>query len=303
MTNTFVSNLLPIILFFFIGVLFRTLKLCEERDGQFLLKLVFYLFLPAMCFVAIIETEFTREMLSLPLIPIVPVSINFLVIRWLLRYRSQTRPVSGVFYCAGMILNTGFMLPFFTASYGLEGFSRGILFDIGNVFFIFTVIYFVAVQYGHSKVISKKLILKKFLVMPPLLAFLIALIVIKFSIAIPENITIFLDYASQPTIPMIMLSLGLLFSPRLENLKKVFALVSIRLIGGLIIGIALFYLLPLDHISKKVVLLACIAPAGYNTLVFAALEKHDERFAATVVSVSLLLSLIYLPVVMMLISE
>jgi hypothetical protein len=215
----------------------------------------------------------------------------------LLKYFPQPRATAGTCYCAVMIANTGFTLPFFGAAFGAEGFTKAIIYDIGNIFFIYTLIYYVAVRHGENKNFSVQGVLKKFLYMPPLWAFFLGLFFAMTQRPVPYILDSFLSYVSGATLPMIMLSLGLLFSPRLKNIPKAFGVIFIRMICGLIIGLGLTYLLPIDPLSKIVIVANCAAPCGYNTLVFASLERLDERFSATVVSMSILIGIFYIPLV------
>jgi len=300
--NPFFSKIIPVICFFVLGVVFRGVKLFSASDGHFLLKLVFYLFLPALTFLSVTQTEITRSLMIIPLIPILPVLFNFLLASIFLKFFPQAKSTAGIVFIAGMIMNTGFTLPFFEAAYGMEGFLRAIMFDIGNLFVIFTIIYYIAVKHGDNKSISKKLIIKKFIYMPPLWAFLVGIIVKLCDFKVSALVTDFLNYASEPTIPVIMLALGLLFHPRIKNLPKALCVVSIRMIGGLITGLIIVNIFPFDDLSKKIIIASCAAPVGYNTLIFAALENLDEQFAATVVSASILIGIIYIPVIFLFLS-
>ena len=293
--NEFAMKIIPVISFFFLGIFFRHLKLFKEQDGHLLLRLVFYLFLPALSFLSVIETNISKELLVIPMIPLIPILVNFLIASIFLKFFPQKKSTAGIVYCGSMIMNTGFTLPFFGAAFGMEGFSKAILFDLGNLFFIFTFIYFVAVKHGDNKVVSKKLIIKKFLYMPPLWAFLIGIIFVLFNTPVHQTVISFLSYASDSTIPMIMLSLGLLFNPKLKNLPKALTVVFIRMVCGFYIGFLIANIFPFDHMTKKIIVASCSAPVGYNTLIFAALENLDEAFGATVVSASILIGIIYIP--------
>ena len=300
--NPFIAKILPIIAFFFLGIFFKYLKIFSLNDGHFLLKLVFYLFLPALAFISMIETDISSSFMIIPFLPIIPIAINFIFVTIFLRFFPQPKITAGVIYCAALIMNTGFTLPFFEAAYSMEGFSRAIMFDIGNSFIIYTFIYFIAVKHGNNQKISKSQILKKFLYMPPLWGLLIGLIVNLQNIKVSQPFLDFFEYASKPTIPVIMLALGLLFHPRLQNLPKALIIIAIRMIGGLLTGYAITLIIPLDALSQKIIIASCAAPVGYNTLVFAALENLDEQFGATIVSTSILIGIIYIPLIFLLIN-
>jgi len=321
---SFAIRLLPTISIFFIGLGFRYLKLLSDTTGHDLLRLVFYLFLPALVFSSIIKTDLFIEMAYVPLIPIIPILLTYIIITFILksfplildrrdgiyavRHSNHTdginavpttKAIAGVIYIASMIANTGFMIPFLGAAFGDDGYARAIVYDIGNSFFIFTVIYYVAVKHGDSQTLNKTMIVKKFLFMPPLWAFIAGIIIKLNSMELPSVILNLTDIVSAPTIPVIMLALGLLFAPKMQYLSKALLCISVRMIGGLVIGLCITWLIPMSPLSKIVVIASSAAPCGYNTLIFASMENLDQNIAATIVSLSILVAVIFIPLVIL----
>jgi predicted permease len=305
----FYVKLAPILAFFILGIIFRSIKLFDEKDGQKLLKLNFYLFLPALIFLSAYKSELEISSFYLPIAPIVPIFINLIIVYFLLKKYPQNRRTAGTLYCAAMIMNSGFTLPFFQTALGTEGFAKGVLFDIGNAFIIYTFIYFIAVLHGQEKadINRKKEITKKILIMPPFWAFFIGVALPIMNTNLNSSIEMFFEYASAPAIPIIMLSMGLFFSPikrtdkKADNNRyflKIFTIIFIRMGIGLLTGISLAYFLPIDRISKAVIIVNCAAPCGYNTLVFSSLENLDEKIAANIVSIAIILALFILPAIL-----
>jgi malate permease and related proteins len=68
---------------------------------------------------------------------------------------------------------------------------------------------------------------------------------------------------------------------------------------GMFLGLLLIYLFGLDGITRYVVILATATPIGYNTLTFSSIEKLDTEFAAALISVSILISMIYIPAIVL----
>jgi len=296
---TFALRLLPTITIFFIGLTLRHIKLFTENTGHDLLRLVFYLFLPALVFSSIIKTDISLEMAYVPLIPIIPILLTYFAITQYLKTHPKPKSTAGVIYIASMIANTGFMIPFLGAAFGDDGYARAIVYDIGNSFFIFTFIYFVAVKHGDSQTLDKAMIAKKFIYMPPLWAFIAGLLIKSLQIEVSPVIVSLSDFVSAPTIPVIMLALGLLFSPKMQYLSKALLCISVRMIGGLLIGLCIAWLIPMSHLSKIVVIASSAAPCGYNTLIFASMENLDRNLAATIVSLSILIAVFFIPAVIM----
>jgi len=69
-------------------------------------------------------------------------------------------------------------------------------------------------------------------------------------------------------------------------------------LGGLALGLALSWVFGLEGIVRDIVIICSSAPVGYNTLVLSSLENLDKDFAASLVSISLILGIIYVPLLM-----
>jgi len=279
------------------GYIFKQVKLLKKEDGSVLLTLVFYLCMPALAFSSLLDTELSKQLLFIPFLPIIVIAFTYLVSIIVLYFKPLSRKSRGTFLLATMIMNTGFTLPFFYAAFGKEGFSRAILFDIGNSFIIFTFIYFTAVQAGSQEGFSKLKILKKTLLLPPLWALTLAVIVKNTSLILPSPITAFFKIAGETTIPLIMTALGLSFEPSLKSFKTSFAAITIRMCGGLIIGLLLTKLINFDNIAKIVIIASAASPVGYNTLVFSNKEKLDIDLAATSVSFAIFIGIFSTPII------
>ncbi len=64
---------------------------------------------------------------------------------------------------------------------------------------------------------------------------------------------------------------------------------------GLALGIALALIFNLHGVTRSVVVVCSALPIGFNTLIFANLENMDREFAATEVSISILIALFLIP--------
>ena len=83
--------------------------------------------------------------------------------------------------------------------------------------------------------------------------------------------------------------------------KKIIIVFSLRILGGLFLGVALTALFGLEGVTRSVIIICSSAPVGYNTLVLSSLENLDKDFAASLVSISLILGIIYVPILMLII--
>lgn len=292
--NPFVEKIIPLILAFFAGIAFKQLRLLSKDDAPVLLRLVLTVTLPALTIIAISNVQLVADMIYIPFIAIAVVFLMFIISRLVGKRIKMPRPMFGSFLVGTMIMNTAYSLPFFAAAFGDEGLARATLFDIGNTFMIFTFTYYNAIKYGENSH-TDKIDWKKFLRLPPLWAMLIAFGWKLGGIGLPPLAYNFLNLIGQPTVPLVMIALGLYFEPKLNKLGLAFLAVFIRMVVGLGIGLVFAYALGLQGITRTVVIVNSALPIGFNTLIFANLENMDREFAATCVSISIFIALFYIP--------
>lgn len=292
--NPFVEKILPLIMAFFLGLGLKHLKLLSKSDAPVLLKLVLSVTLPALTIIAITRVELSRDMLFIPLFAMGIVMLMYLVSNLVNLRLKLPRPMFGSFLVGTMIMNTAYVLPFFHAAFGNEGLARASLFDIGNTFMIFTFTYYNAIKYGDNPH-TDRIVWAKFLRLPPLWAMLLAFGLKLSQVELPPLGLNFLTLVGNPTTPLVMIALGLYFEPRLKNLGTAFLAIFIRMGLGLGIGIALALVFGLTGLTRTTVIVCAGLPIGFNTLIFANLENMDREFAATMVSFSILIALLYIP--------
>lgn len=292
--NPFVEKILPLIMAFFLGLGLKHLKLLSKSDAPVLLKLVLSVTLPALTIIAITRVELSRDMLFIPLFAMGIVMLMYLISNLVNLRLKLPRPMFGSFLVGTMIMNTAYVLPFFHAAFGNEGLARASLFDIGNTFMIFTFTYYNAIKYGDNPH-TDRIVWAKFLRLPPLWAMLLAFVLKLSQVELPPLGLNFLTLVGNPTTPLVMIALGLYFEPRLKNLGTAFLAIFIRMGLGLGIGIALALVFGLTGLTRTTVIVCAGLPIGFNTLIFANLENMDREFAATMVSFSILIALLYIP--------
>lgn len=276
------------------GIGAKQLKLLSKEDAPILLRFVLSISLPALTILAIMRVSLTADMALIPLSAMLVVFSVYFISSFLGKRLNMAGPTFGSFLVGTLIMNTAYSLPFFAAAFGDEGLARASLFDIGNTFLIFTFTYYNAIKYGDNAH-TDKINWGKFLKLPPLWGMAIAITLKLLRAEIPPVGMNFLSLVGQPTVPLVMIALGLYFEPKLKNLGKALIAIAIRMVGGLLLGLLLASIFGLEGITRTVVIVNSATPVGFNTLIFANLENMDREFAATMVSISILIALFYLP--------
>lgn len=299
--SPFIQNTIPLIAAFFLGIFAKKVKFLSKDDAPILLKFVLSVSLPALAIQAIYNVELHANMLLIPLLAMGIVMVMYGLGHLANVFLKLPKRTFGSFLIGVMIMNTAYALPFFHTFFGDEGLARASLFDFGNSFMIFTFSYYNAIKYG-GKEDKDKIEWKKFLRLPPLYAMAIAFI-IKFSgYVIPSVAMDFLSMTGSPTTPLVMVSLGLYFEPKINNLGKAFLAIFIRMVLGLFVGWGISLLFNLQGLTATAVTVGASLPIGFNTLIFADLEDLDREFAATMVSFSMIIALFSLPLLIYLFS-
>jgi len=294
--NDFWSKIVPIIIIFFLGYSLKKIKLFNKSTADTLLRLVFYVTLPALTFLSGSTSEFSLKFFFLPLIAIAVFLIVFSVSYPLSKRMNMPKATHGSFLVGSLIMNTGFTLPFVLAAHGSKGLAIYTIFDFGNTLMIFTFAYYFAIKFGNN--VKSKIPIKKFLLLPPIWGLILGFIFNLLNLNLNATTLNLLEIVGKPTIFLIIFSLGIYFSPRITNLGKMFTVFALRIGLGMLLGVAAVNLLNITGIMRNLIVIFCGAPVGYNTLIFASLEGLDKEFAASLVSISLLLGIIYVPLLL-----
>lgn len=292
----FWSKVIPIIIIFFLGYGLKKIKLFSSSTADTLLKLSFYVTLPSLTFLSGATAELNLKFIYLPFIAILTMLLIGLISAPIARLFKMPRATHGSFYVGTLIMNTGFTLPFVIAAYGNQGLAIYTIFDFGNSLMIFTFAYYFAIKYGNRS--DSKIPIKKFLLLPPIWGLLLGIIFNLAKIELSQTALNFFEIAGRPTIFLVIFSLGLYFHPKVTNFGKMFTVFGLRIGVGMLLGLGFSALLGLEGVFRTLVIVFCGAPVGYNTLIFSSLEGMDKEFAASLVSISLLLGIIYVPLLL-----
>lgn len=286
-----VNEILPILLIFSLGYLLKIFRILNQNDANSLLKLVFYISFPALIIVSVASIDFKPEFAVLPLIASGIIILSYIISRVLMKKTKATEEQKGVFVISTMIMNTGFVLPFIISAYGNEGLARITIFDIANGIITYTYTYFIALKIGKGN--SKKgYVTKKLLLSFPIWAFAIGFIFNLFDVGIIGKVSEIFNMLGSLTIPLIMIALGIFFNPKVVLPQLIIKALFVRVFMGFAFGYLICYFIGFDDISRKIILIGASAPVGYNTLVFASLANLDQKFAASLISYSLMLGVI-----------
>jgi len=285
-----------VILFLF-GIAVRKLKILSDKTPEKILEIIFHFCLPITLFWAITSTKLNFDLIVLPLSAMIIASITGLfsfIIGKLINLKPKQL---GVLLVSTMIMNTSFTMPFFGALYGDNGIKIFSVFDFGNLLLVFTLIYFIALYFGHVKD-GNKLILKKLVSSPPLWIIVFSIVLTSNNFILPTSISNILSNFNYIVYMIVMFTLGMLFKPDLDHLKLIAWGLGLRMVLGVVLGIAVSRFFGLQGVERLAVIVGASSPNGYTTIIYASIAKLDKHYAASLVSASLVFGVVLVPLLL-----
>lgn len=298
MFNIFFEKIFPIISFFIIGYSLKYFKILKKDDASVLLKLVFYLFSPAVIILSISSIELEKKFIMYPLSAVCMHGIMYitgLILSKFINFNNSNE--IKIFRGSLLIMNLTFILPFFIMFFGKENVYLLSMFDAGNLLMVSSLAYSLIVSKDEDTILDKiKLLFKS----PLIISIIIGIVLNISNFTFPIGINIALEKIADCTGTIIMIALGMYFTPKFKNLNLSIIIVSCKMLGMLIGSFIIINLLPIDELGKKLLLLGSFSPIGNNVLTYVMVSQGDIELASNIVSLSIIVSFIMTTVLLIL---
>ncbi|MEQ9022552.1 MAG: hypothetical protein RLN82_07300, partial [Pseudomonadales bacterium] len=232
------KNLMPVFMFFGLGMLLRRMSVLDTAKAGVLLQLMFFALMPAIMLVNISGLELDAEDMLLPLVGMIVIVLNVPVAYWMFRRKIQDRRKLGSLVLCSMMINNAMMIPFVLWGYGEKVLAYVLLFDVGIAIVQTSFSYGLAFRFSDEHV-SGKNIAKKVASSPPLWALVLALGLNLTSTDIPDVFMGFLNPLADMTAPTLLIALGASFSLRSVEFNLFGKVIFIRVLIGGLIGLTL----------------------------------------------------------------
>jgi predicted permease len=295
------QNLMPVFLFFGLGMLLRRISVLDTAKAGVLLQLMFFALMPAILLVNVSGLELGKEDLLLPLVAMIVIVLNVPVAYWMFRRQVTDRRKLGSLILCSMMINNAMMIPFVLWGYGENVLAYVLLFDVGVAIIQTSFSYGLAFRFSDEQIGGRD-IAKKVISSPPLWALIVALSLNVTSTEIPVPLMSFLKPLADMTAPTLLIALGASFSLRSIEFNLFGKVILIRVLIGGLIGLSIASLFGLTEETLFIAVLCSAAPVGFVSTTYSILAKLDFDTAVAMVSSSILLSLIYVPPLMALLS-
>lgn len=281
---------------FAFGVVLKQAGLLSSDDGGSLLRVVFNLGLPPLIFLSILHVDIDTSMLLLCVFGPAVIGVALVVV--LLLRRTLLSHVDaktfGPLLTGAVVMNTGFLLPFVERVLGADGLARLALIDTFVGMTVFTVVYAVVVHVAHDRP-DLGFVFRKVALSPPLWGLAAGAVVKSTGVTPPAVLLDSFDIAARMVATAILVALALKFEWRVERPRLLLLVVALRFGVGAALGAAFVMITGLDGVNASIVMFASMAPVGTSSITFAEMEGLDVRFAASQVSVGLLLAMVASP--------
>lgn len=281
--------MLPLILIALAGFVLSKFKIV---DSSVFSDLIIYLTAPALFIISLSTNSFeTKELLIIILTSFLTIILAALFI-WLLRKKVDL-PIG--FYLPVIFMNSGFIgLPLILMMFGAQGLARAIIYDVVNGLLIFS--------FGIYIISNKK---DKFEIFktPMIYAAAIGILINFFKVHLPYSMQISLSMVGSITIPLALITLGYqLGKIKIRTLKLPLFGAILRALLGLIIAIFVIKLFSIEGALANILLIMSALPSALNGIVLSEkYRKSDSEIIASTIAVSILASIIYLPILISLI--
>ena len=291
------SSLQAFIAIFVVGGLLRSRAVLTKTHAERLATFVFSVSLPATILVSLDQVPLAPTAWKLPLAACL-ITLPMVVGSWQLAHLLQLpRKTKGGFLLAtGSINSVYFAFPVILATFGDEGLTQAVLFDLGQTTLTLTVLYGLAVRYGANSATPRSAAIR-FLSSPPLWALTCILAVKLSGHHLPSWLLELLKPLHFTTTPLASLVLGLSISFSAVRRTARLAILGavVRMGGGLLLGMATVWLLGLTGMEQAVVILVAAMPSAVSSVIFAAETRLDEELVASIVALSICLGVVMLP--------
>ena len=272
---------------------------------QLLAKLVTTVSLPTMMIWNLMSHFDRTALLGLGsglVVPVLSMALSLAIGEGWARAIGVPRQRKGVFCSMFLVSNAIFIgLPVNLALFGEVSIPYVLLYYVANTTFLWTVaVQLIAGDGGKGGAAKLDLATVKRILTPPLLGFLLAMLLILLGLRLPAFVLDTCRYLGAMTTPLSMLFIGIAISSvKLSGIRVDREMIS-ELLGRFVVApltiVALNKLFPMPELMFQVFVVQAAMPVVTQTAIIAKAYGADERYAAVLTTVSTLLAMLVIPV-------
>lgn len=286
------QSLLPILLFFLIGIALRRAGLATRAEAAFLFRFILHVTLPALVFLAVSRATLTAE---LALLPLTGLAVNLVCMAAAMLYaRAKSLPprAAGVLVLGAAVTNGVFHFAFVFTALGQEALAQSILVDLGNAVFVSTFAYSAAGWFGRPQDASVAGSVLKTARSPLFIALAAAIAIALGGVESPAIVERVLSPLGAATIPLTIVALGISFAGVGWRDPLPVHTVLLRMPLGFAAGLFFVWLFGFTGTTAIVVLVGAASPIGFSTVTLASVANLDTEQAIAALSISVAVGLV-----------
>lgn len=283
-----VNIVLPV--FVLIGAGFFLARLMPVNP-QTLSRLCLYVLAPALVFSKLTDTTVTETDLAQIIAFTIVGTLTILLLSWAVaRALRLDRSRESAFMLTCSFVNHGnYGLPLVLFAFGQEGLERALIYFVTGAFLVNTLGVFIASRGGAKTTTSLANIFK----IPMIYAIAAAFGVNATGFVLPETVLKLLNMAGDAAIPVMLMLLGVQLArvSWSEHVPLIGAAVSVRLLGGAIVGLVVAALMGLTGVTRQTCVVEHSTPTAVTTSILATEFGTDPEFVTSVIFASTLASI------------
>ncbi|MHA1682390.1 MAG: AEC family transporter [Promethearchaeota archaeon] len=284
----------PIFLIILVGFVFdRAFK----PDMETLSKLNFYVFVPAIAFISMLDTELAGENLIMIVVFSLAHFFVLFAIAFALFSSRKFREKRAILSLGSVFFNAGnYGIPFVIFAFGASG--EGIILLVMIVQIVLTFSFGLWILERETK--SWKEIGKGFLKIPVIYAVILGLLLRFLGIDLAPQIKDPLQYIANTVIAFALITLGAKLSRvEIQKNRTGFTISLMRLVVSPLIAVPLVLLFKFTGTTAAILIVSSGLPVAVNTYVLAQEYRRDEDVAAQSILWSTLLSVVTLSILLL----
>jgi len=306
------QSILSIMLMICLGYALSSRKWFDENSAKLLVKLVVKISLPAFM-IHDLMNNFNREKLLTSagglVVPLLSIGFCFVLSFIVARLAMIPTKRQGVFRSMFFNSNTIFMgLPINLALFGEKSIPYVLLYYIANTIYFWTLGVYEINRDGRD--LPRKLFCletAKEILSPPLVGFLLAVVMIMLGIRLPSFIMDTLGYLGNLTTPISMLFIGITIHSIGLSAIRISKDMLMLFTGRFIISplsILLFAMLfPLPPLMRNVFVIQAAMPVMTNTAIISKAYGADSEYVAVMITATTIATLFVVPVLMLVLNR
>ena len=308
---TSLGSIFPIIVMIAIGYILRKRHWFHHTFSENVSKLITNVALPCSIFYSVLkylDMNVLKELSNRLIFTFASVIIGYVTAYIVIKIFKIRRGRRGVFYNAVVNANTIFIgLPLNMALFGEQASKYYLMYYITNTISIWTLGYILLENDSTEERESKGRFNPKKLLSPPLIAFVVAFIVLVLGISIPKPLVETTKYLGNIVTPLALLYIGIVLADAglhsiNFDLDTILALLG-RFVFSSIVMVALLktagQFMQLDSLEIKTFVIQSAAPVFAALPILTNQTEGDIEYATNVVTTSTILFVVVIPVLMM----